>query len=102
MLDRKQMLLLADNKFKDGVYADETLELVDRCIEIVNEESSEFEFNEFEDDPRINSSLRGVQYKKFLKDKLDLSNRDTAYFVGSFVWKNHVENVLRWFINQMY
>ena len=67
MLDRKQMLLLADNKFKDGVYADETLELVDRCIEIVNEESSEFEFNEFEDDPRINSSLRRVKYKKFLK-----------------------------------
>lgn len=103
MIDRKSILLAANEKFKNHAYLDETLELLDRCVEIANEtpEQEKFDaFNNFDDDPGINSSLRRVNYKKFLRDSLDLSNKDTAYFVPSFVWKNHVEDVLRWFINQ--
>lgn len=103
MIDRKTILLAADGKFKNHKYLDETLELLDRCVAIMNENhpdgSSFDQFEGLEGSDRVTSSLMRINLKKFLRDRLDLSNKDTAYFVASFVWKNHVEKVLRWFIS---
>jgi hypothetical protein len=103
MIDRKYLLTRANEYFKDHIYLDETLELIDHCINIANKSSDREIFGDsdelFEDDKNINKSLKRTKYKKFLRDSLNLSDRNTSYFVETFIWKNHVDDVLRWFIN---
>jgi len=104
MLDRKTILLEASERFKNHLYLDETLELLDRCVAIVSKDYPDGtifdQFETFEGSENVNSALMRVNFKKFLKDKLDLSNKNTSYFVASFVWKNQVEDVLRWFVTK--
>ena len=103
MIDRKYLLTRADEYFKDHIYLDETLELIDSCIKLANKSSDEQKFGpideDFDDNSKVSQSLKRTRYKKFLRDKLNLSDPNTAYFVQTFVWKNHVNDVLRWFIN---
>ena len=101
MLDRKKILLEAEQKFKNNLYLDETLELLSRAVAIMNEEYSDFTYEGFEEGGNIDSALKRVHLRKFIKDKLDLSNKDTPYFVASFVWQNQTEDVLRWLITKM-
>ena len=103
MIDRKYLLTTANEYFKDHMYLDETLELIDHCIKLANKSSDIEIFGPpdelFDDNSNINKSLNRAKYKKFLRDNLNLSDPNTAYFVQTFVWKNHVDDVLRWFIN---
>ena len=103
MIDRKRLLLDADKRFAEHMFLDETLELLDCCIKIAETSSDEEKFGPPEDfsenDEKVNGSLKRVRYKKFLRDKLNLSDPNTVYFVPNFMWRNHVDHVLRWFIN---
>ena len=85
----------ATNEFGEGVLGDESLDLVESCIEITHGWTVECA-----DDYNVTRTTQQLrrELKKHIRKRLDLEAHQGASFLPSFIWKWLAGIIINWIV----
>tara|TARA_R110001599_G_C11808476_1_gene615734 strand:+ start:88 stop:417 length:330 start_codon:yes stop_codon:yes gene_type:complete len=93
-LDKEFLLDDAEEKFSQQGYVDESYALADECVDLAQQWFDENEDN-LSGKRRI---MMRVELKRYIKERLELTNERKAYFVPAFIWAWFAQQVITWIV----
>ena len=93
-MDKERIMKMVEERYSKATHDDETYALADECIDLA------YEFLEENKDNIKDKSRRQVrlELRKFIKDRINLSDTEKAYFVPTFVWVWAAQQIITWLV----
>ena len=92
------ILTSATNEFGGGVLGDESLDLVEDCIEIAHQWS--LECADGHADGKNKHQLRR-ELRKYVRQRVDLSRHKDASYIPSFIWQWLAQTIINWIVRRI-
>ena len=92
------ILTSATNEFGGGVLGDESLDLVEDCIEIAHQWS--LECADGHADGKTRHQLRR-ELKKYVRKRIDLKRHKGSSYIPSFIWQWLAQTIINWIVRRI-
>ena len=93
-LNKDDLMKEVEERYDGATHDDETYALADEAIDLAEEW-----LNENED--RVGDMTRRkirMEVRKYIKERMDFSNTDKAYFVPTFIWVWAAQQIITWLV----